>query len=164
MKKLSTAFMVLGGLVFAGALICGIVFAADAEDAGFWVFLAWAVGGGIFGMFSLAYSYFLDVAADIKAHIATADIKARFGATETAAAPATRNNPIPTAPQAYESAPKTPAQAVSTQPHAAEPVKPVAPVAGDGYIVCPNCNQRQRSNRTICYNCGAAFSAPDTKQ
>ncbi len=66
MKKLSTAFEIVAWLGLSISVICAVIFAVNAESDAVLVFLYWMVGGGLFYLFMLAYSYFLDVASDIK--------------------------------------------------------------------------------------------------
>lgn len=140
MKNLSNAFKWVGWLAFAASLICGIVFAGKAESGAVLVFIYWAIGGGLFLMFAIAQSFLLDVAAKVNEKMKTSErqnlISTRIPLTQTPA------------PQ-KETAQSNPV---------GDTVKPQSVEENDGYIVCQRCWQRQRANRTSCYNCGAELN------
>ncbi len=130
MKKLSTAFQWVGWLVLTAAVICGIVFASNAENGAWLVFLYWAIGGGLFFMFALAQSYVLCVAARADEKMDKEELEEIKQAKSRAAQPQ-----------------KTSAS-----------TSPVKPIARDGYdyITCPICGCNQKSNM-FCLECGAEF-------
>ena len=66
MKKLSTAFEIVAWVGLSVSVVRSVVCALTAESNAVLISLSWIVGGILFYLFMLAYSYFLDVASDIK--------------------------------------------------------------------------------------------------
>ena len=139
MKKLSTAFKVVGTLALISAVLCGAIFAGEAKSGAFLVFVYWAGGGALFFMFAMAQALLLDAVADIK----------------------DRTNPSALAKELawHLSHAKT-----DTTQNKTAPVKPK-----NGFVVCPNCGSQQPEHfdtgdrRISCSYCGARFAMPEPK-
>lgn len=140
MKKLSTAFKVVGTLALIAAVLCGAIFAGEAKSGAFLVFVYWAGGGALFFMFALAQALLLDAVADIK----------------------DRANPSALAKELawHLSHAKT-----DTTQNKTAPVKPK-----NGFVVCPNCGSQQPEHfdagdrRTACGYCGARLAPTDAEK
>ena len=139
MKKLSTAFKIVGTLALIAALLCGAIFSGDANSGAFLVFVYWAVGGGLFFMFALAQALLLDAVADIK----------------------DRTNPSALAKELLWHLSRKQADAPQNK---TAPIQPK-----DGFVVCPNCGSQQPEyfdtgdRRTACGYCGAQFVTPEAE-
>lgn len=139
MKKLSTAFKVVGTLALIAAVLCGAIFAGDAKSGAFLVFVYWAVGGGLFFMFALAQALLLDAAADIK----------------------DRTNPSALAKEIAWHLARDQSDAPQNK---TAPIQPK-----DGFVVCPSCGSQQPEyfdtgdRRMSCSYCGTRFAMPEPK-
>ena len=139
MKKLSTAFKVVGILALISAVLCGTIFAGEAKSDAFLVFVYWAGGGALFFMFALAQALLLDAAADIK----------------------DRTNPSALAKELVWHLARDQSDAPQNK---TAPIQPK-----DGFVVCPNCGSQQPEyfdtgdRRTACGYCGAQFVTPEAE-
>lgn len=183
MKKLSTAFQWVAWVVLAAAVICGFVFARNAEDGAWLIFVYWAIGGGLFFMFALAQSYVLGVAAraDEKMHKEELEeikqAKSRAAQPQKQSASTSPVKPITHDGNDYITCPicgcnqksnmfclECGAEFVRTQSKTIvkstteAPPKKVLNTPRAGYAICPQCGTEQRENRTVCYECGAPLS------
>ena len=140
MKKLSTAFKVVGTLALISAVLCGAIFAGDANSGAFLVFVYWAGGGALFFMFAVAQALLLDAAADIK----------------------DRTNPSALAKEIAWHLARDQSDAPQNK---TVPIQPK-----DGFVVCPNCGSQQPEyfdtgdRRTACGYCGAKLAPTEVEK
>lgn len=130
-NRLRVAFTVAAVL----AVIGGIVLAVELQS--FWYVVYAAIGATLMLLVAFAMAALLD-------------------ATETNAE--MLQTLMQQAAKPESSAPKTIADAAETIVPTAKTAKRPVPDA-DGYIVCPLCGDRQKADRTVCFNCGAHFIA-----
>lgn len=188
MKKLSTAFKIVGTLALIAALLCGAIFSGDANSGAFLVFVCWAVGGGLFFMFALAQALLLDAAADIKDRTNPSALAKELAwhlsrdqsdAPQNKAKPAQPQDGFVVCPNCGYEQPehfatgdrrttccdcgaKLPMPG-SNQANAGKIVKPIVYEWCEGFIVCPCCKQKQRDDNTVCSYCGAQFVTPEAE-
>ena len=154
MKKLSTAFKVVGTLALISAVLCGAIFAGDAKSGAFLVFVCWAGGGALFFMFALAQALLLDAVSDIKDRVVPPEME-----EDTDWHPPVRQADAQPKPAHYTAA--TP-----VIPDPAQRIKATKAPPRDGFVFCPNCGREQAEyfatgeRRTTCCDCGSTLPEP----
>ncbi|MBQ6430808.1 MAG: hypothetical protein IJJ99_02900 [Oscillospiraceae bacterium] len=147
LKKYASIIRTLGIVVAILSVIGGILLAVELESV--WYFLASAISATLFCIFSLAFAALLDETENNSIHLTKIE-----GEIRKQPAPATTNKPAPAVASKTDVA--QPIQKESSDQIPAQ--SPVTPLSdSDGYIVCPHCGERQRANRTKCWNCAAPF-------
>ena len=129
MKALGNILKWASWVVLVASVICGIVFAQNAEDDALLVFLYWAIGGGLFFMFSMAQSYVLSVAICVKEKIDKDELE-----------------------RVKQSEKQMPSKKTYAD---TSPVRPITH-DGDSHITCPICGCTQISDM-FCLECGIEF-------
>lgn len=139
LKKYASIIRFIGIAVPVLTLIGGIYIAVKLES--FWYFLGCAVVAALSCIYSLAFAELLDTTGDNTLRLA------KLGKAPSA-------SPAPAAGAAI-----TPIQPIQEAPVTPVPT-PIAVVPcsdADGWIICPHCGERQRANRSVCFNCSTPF-------
>jgi hypothetical protein len=148
MKKHASNVAIVGTIFVIAELVAAIVLAIQFESI--WIFLCSAISIVVLAVFVFSYSALLSEMGDqsdmLRKILAQIDARSEEDQATVPAHP-------------YESNPTVASTGNVTKAKNAVSVVPKADAADPDYIVCPACGKRQRSNRSVCLECGASFKA-----
>lgn len=144
-KSYATAIRTIYGIFAVIIAIALMIISNDLNN--WWYFVGGCLIYSLWIVLALAYAAHLDAVAE---QIAQNERIIELLSEKPQTSPTTTQKvSTPTA----EKAPVVQREKV----RAADSPVAVAPSDDNGYIVCPVCNTRQRSNRTKCLECGSVF-------
>ena len=158
LKKYSNIIALIAVIVPILALISGLIVAAELES--FLLFIYFLVPAVLFYIFAASYSALLEATAENRELIEqiASNVQKREADTPVVAAVHTGKQTFMSHNEEQE---KT---EVHTDKDAASPKKPEENIAGftvnpanPNLIICSKCGAAQRSNRAVCFECGAKF-------
>lgn len=155
LRKYATIHLYTGIVLGAGTLLAGIVYGIKLES--FWYFLYCAISAFLIIIGTLAFTALMDSSAAKEEYLKEIceHLQRPGNAKSTPAAqPVHQNTSSGTAAVSNSSGSGASAQ---TKQGAKETVRPEKDNTDENFIVCPKCGTRQRSNRGVCFDCGAAF-------
>ena len=158
LKKYSNIIALIAVIVPILSLISGLIVAAELES--FLLFIYFFVPAVLFYIFAASYSALLEATAENRELIEQIASNVQKRGTDTTMV-ATAHTGKQTFMSHNEEQKET---EVHTDKDAASPKKPEENIAGftvdpanPNFIVCCKCGTSQRSNRVVCFECGAKF-------
>lgn len=158
LKKYSNIIAYIAVIVPILALISGLIVAVELES--FLLFIYFLVPAVLFYIFAASYAALLEATAENRELIEQIANNAQKRGTDTPAVAA-----VHTGKQTFMTHNEEHKKAeVHTDKDDASPKKPEENIAGftvdpanPNFIVCCKCRTSQRSNRAVCFECGAKF-------
>lgn len=158
LKKYSNTIAYIAVIVPILSLISGLIVAVKLES--FLLFIYFLVPAVLFYIFAASYSALLEATAENRELIEQIASNVQKRGADTPAVPA-----VHTCKQTFMSHNEEQKETdVHTDKDAASPKKPEENIAGftvdpanPDFIVCCKCGTSQRSNRAVCFECGAKF-------
>ena len=158
LKKYSNIIAYIAVIVPILALISGLIVAVKLES--FLLFIYFLVPAVLFYIFAASYAALLEATAENRELIEQIANNAQKRGTDTPTVAAVHTGKQPLMAHNEEQK-KT---EVHTDKDAVPPKKPEENIAGftvdpanPNFIVCSKCGTSQRSNRVVCFECGAKF-------
>lgn len=157
LKKYSNTIAYIAVIVPILSLISGLIVAVKFES--FLLFIYFLAPAVLFYIFAASYSALLEATAENRELIEqiASNVQKRGADTPAVAA-------VHTGKQTFMPHNEQKETEVHTDKDAASPKKPEENIAGftvdpanPGFIVCCKCGTSQRSNRAVCFECGAKF-------
>lgn len=146
MKKHASNVSIVGIVFILAELISSIVLAIQFESV--WIFVGGAVSATVMAIFVFSYSALLSEMGDQSEMIQK--ILIRLDNQDS--------KEEPSKPSKNAKVNDTSAEKVTSEKRSAV-VTPKADTTDPDYVICPACGKRQRSNRSVCLECGAVFKA-----
>lgn len=172
LKKYASIIRTLAFIIPALSIIGGLILAVKAENV--LLFIYFAVPAFLYYTFTRSYAELLEATEDtqemvyqIQEQLSQKDAKTSHSASSPIAT-TTSNKPIangwtcscgrnnPTYASTCVCG-KNKRDIESAQTVSSEPIKPNEDSSDPNYIICPKCGTRQRSNRSVCFECGTTF-------
>lgn len=157
LKKYSNTIAYIAVIVPILSLISGLIVAIELES--FLLFIYFLVPAVLFYIFAASYAALLEATAENREliELIASNVQKRGADTPAVAA-------VHTGKQTFMPHNEQKETEVHTDKDAASPKKPEENIAGftvdpenPGFIVCCKCGTSQRSNRAVCFECGAKF-------